>query len=126
MLSFAAKIAVGAIWQVEEDVGGGDPGLRLEVALDDELGRRQDAGHCERTVIALDPLRRCGPSSGAADVADAAMPEREEVLGRRQCARPVRRRDGGDAVVEGDARVDDDERKAALLKGHELAARLQR
>jgi len=60
----------------------------------------------------------------AGDRTDAAMSEREQVLGRGARARRVGRRDGGNALVHRHARVDDDEGIALAAQHLELVVRL--
>src|SRR6188474_598535 len=59
--------------KIEEQTSCCDAARNLEVALGDEVGRRQHAGRGERGVVDLDPLLRRGPAGTTADMADAAV-----------------------------------------------------
>ena len=60
------------------------------------------------------------PAGGAGDGADAAMAEREQMLGRLLRAGGVHGGDARDAVRRRLARVDDDERESLQLHGAQL------
>ena len=89
----------------------------------DEARVDRDPGLVHRGAVAVEPGAAAQDPLGSADDADPAMPEREQVAGRRQAAVPVGRPDRRRVVERFAGRIDHDERDAARaeLRAHGLA-----
>ena len=99
------------------------PRCRSRLQHEPRVGHHARCGH--RAVEAVQALaRREERASGPVITPMRAVPERQQVLGGVARARGVRRRDGRDALVERDARVDDHERVALAPQHLELLVRL--
>src|SRR5437868_11954997 len=59
--------------EIEQPVGGGDPGLERVIALRDQAARQTDAGRLQRVLEALPPLARGAEAVRSLDQADQSV-----------------------------------------------------
>ena len=78
------------------------------VAQADEAFVVGHAGTMERGAVAVEPVLMAALVDRASHHGDPAMPQREQVFGGIAGSRPVSRRDGGEPLVPGAHRVDED------------------